>query len=68
MSDVLPAYFQSSVMTPRYLTWSFCSREEMVLSLVGKIMFNGVFHFLWADLINMKFLFSGFIESFLCLD
>ena len=28
----------SSIMTPRYLTWSFCSREEIVRSLVGKIM------------------------------
>ena len=32
----------SSIMTPRYLTWSFCAREEMVPSLVGKI--NG-----WQD-------------------
>ena len=28
----------SSIMTPRYLTWSFGSREEIVRSLVGKIM------------------------------
>ena len=38
----------------------------MVPSLFGKIMFNRVFDFLWAELINMKFAFFGLIElSFL---
>ena len=35
----------------------------MVPSLLGKIMFNRVFDFLWADLINMKFAFFGLIEN-----
>ena len=50
---------------PKYLTWSFCLREEMVPSLLSKIMFNGVILFLWTDLINMNFVFLGFIESLL---
>ena len=37
----------------------------MVPSLLSKIMFNGVILFSWTDLINMNFVFLGFIESLL---
>ena len=37
----------------------------MVPSLLSKIMFNGVILFLWTDLINMNFVFLGFIERLL---
>jgi len=49
-------YFQlilSSIVTPRYFTWSFCSGEETVPSLFGKFMFLGVFNFAWAGLIHI---------------